>query len=76
MDVSPLTALSPRFFTILAPRAKRVIIEVTEHERVEDYDALNEALAPLRELGAWVAIDDVGAGFASLSHILRLSPTS
>jgi EAL domain-containing protein (putative c-di-GMP-specific phosphodiesterase class I) len=41
---------------------------------VEDYDALNEALAPLRNLGAWVAIDDVGAGFASLSHILRLAP--
>jgi EAL domain-containing protein (putative c-di-GMP-specific phosphodiesterase class I) len=74
VNVSPLTALSPGFFTILAPRAKRVIIEVTEHERVEDYDALNEALAPLRDLGAWIAIDDVGAGFASLSHILRLSP--
>ena len=46
VNVSPLTALSPQFFNILAPRAKRVIIEVTEHERVEDYDALNEALAP------------------------------
>jgi EAL domain-containing protein (putative c-di-GMP-specific phosphodiesterase class I) len=74
LNVSPLTALSPQFFTVLAPRAHRVIIEVTEHERVEDYDALNEALAPLRALGAWIAIDDVGAGFASLSHILRLAP--
>jgi EAL domain-containing protein (putative c-di-GMP-specific phosphodiesterase class I) len=74
LNVSPLTALSPQFFNLLAPRANRVIIEVTEHERVEDYDALNEALAPLRNLGAWVAIDDVGAGFASLSHILRLAP--
>jgi EAL domain-containing protein (putative c-di-GMP-specific phosphodiesterase class I) len=74
INVSPLTALSPQFFNLLAPRANRVIIEVTEHERVEDYDALNEALAPLRALGAWIAIDDVGAGFASLSHILRLAP--
>ena len=74
LNVSPLTALSPQFFNLLAPRANRVIIEVTEHERVEDYDALNEALAPLRSLGAWIAIDDVGAGFASLSHILRLAP--
>jgi EAL domain-containing protein (putative c-di-GMP-specific phosphodiesterase class I) len=74
INVSPLTALSPHFFNLLAPRAHRVIIEVTEHERVEDYDALNEALAPLRALGAWIAIDDVGAGFASLSHILRLAP--
>ncbi len=74
LNVSPLTALSPYFFNVLAPRAHRVIIEVTEHERVEDYDALNDALAPLRALGAWIAIDDVGAGFASLSHILRLAP--
>jgi EAL domain-containing protein (putative c-di-GMP-specific phosphodiesterase class I) len=51
-----------------------VIIEVTEHERVEDYDVLNDALAPLRALGASVAIDDVGAGFASLTHILKLAP--
>jgi EAL domain-containing protein (putative c-di-GMP-specific phosphodiesterase class I) len=74
INVSPLTALSPHFFNVLAPRANRVIIEVTEHERVEDYDALNDALAPLRALGASVAIDDVGAGFASLSHILKLAP--
>ena len=74
INVSPLTALSPHFFSVLAPRANRVIIEVTEHERVEDYDALNEALTPLRALGAAIAIDDVGAGFASLSHILKLAP--
>jgi EAL domain-containing protein (putative c-di-GMP-specific phosphodiesterase class I) len=74
INVSPLTALSPHFFNVLAPRAHRVIIEVTEHERVEDYDALNEALAPLRALGASIAIDDVGAGFASLTHILKLAP--
>jgi EAL domain-containing protein (putative c-di-GMP-specific phosphodiesterase class I) len=74
INVSPLTALSPHFFNVLAPRAHRVIIEVTEHERVEDYDALNDALAPLRALGASIAIDDVGAGFASLTHILKLAP--
>jgi EAL domain-containing protein (putative c-di-GMP-specific phosphodiesterase class I) len=74
INVSPLTALSPHFFNILAARANRVIIEVTEHERVEDYEALNEALAPLRALGAAIAIDDVGAGFASLTHILKLAP--
>ena len=74
INVSPLTALSPHFFNVLASRAHRVIIEVTEHERVEDYDALNDALAPLRALGATIAIDDVGAGFASLTHILKLAP--
>jgi len=51
-----------------------LIIELTEHEPVHDYEAVVEGLADLRRLGARVAIDDVGAGFASLRHILRLAP--
>jgi EAL domain-containing protein (putative c-di-GMP-specific phosphodiesterase class I) len=74
LNVSPATAISPRFFEVVAPCANRLIVEVTEHERVEDYEALNEALTALRRLGARIAIDDVGAGFANLSHILRLAP--
>jgi EAL domain-containing protein (putative c-di-GMP-specific phosphodiesterase class I) len=74
LNVSPATAISPRFFQVVAPFASRLIVEVTEHERVEDYDALNDALTALRRLGARIAIDDVGAGFASLSHILQLAP--
>ena len=74
LNVSPATAISPEFVQLLLPHAHRIIIEVTEHERVEDYAALNHALSGLRAAGAWIAIDDVGAGFASLSHILSLAP--
>ena len=74
LNVSPGTALAPGFVDLLAPVANRIVIEITEHVRVDDYDALVEALAPLRALGARVAIDDVGAGFASLRHILLLRP--
>src|SRR5207253_1419387 len=49
-------------------------IEITEHAQVDDYEELRRALAPLRQRGAQVAIDDVGAGFANLRHILRLAP--
>lgn len=52
----------------------RIVIELTEHVPVEDYSVLNAALAPLRERGAQVAVDDTGAGFASLRHILDLAP--
>jgi EAL domain-containing protein (putative c-di-GMP-specific phosphodiesterase class I) len=52
----------------------RIVLEITEHEAVEDYAALAEALAPLRERGARVAVDDVGAGYASLRHALQLAP--
>jgi EAL domain-containing protein (putative c-di-GMP-specific phosphodiesterase class I) len=59
---------------LLLDVAGRVVIEITEHAQVDDYDALRDALAPLRERGAQLAIDDVGAGFANLRHILRLAP--
>jgi PAS domain S-box-containing protein len=52
----------------------RLVIEITEHDRVSDYDQLNAALAPLREAGVRFAIDDTGAGYASLRHVLRLHP--
>ncbi len=74
LNVSPATALDPRFCKLLLDVAERVVIEITEHAQVDDYDALSEALAPLRERGAQLAIDDVGAGFANLRHILRLAP--
>lgn len=51
-----------------------LVIEVTERAAIEDYAAFSRQLAPLRANGVRVAIDDAGAGFASLRHILRLDP--
>lgn len=53
--------------------ARRLVVEITEHAPIDDYDALNEAFAPLRARGGLLAIDDAGAGFASLRHILLLN---
>lgn len=55
-------------------RGRRVALELTEHAPVADYAVLEEALVRLRSLGAKLSVDDTGAGFASLSHIVRLSP--
>src|SRR3989441_8752831 len=74
LNVAPTTALDPRFCELLVGVAERVVIEITEHAQVDDYDAVRAALAPLRERGAQLAIYDVGAGFANLRHILRLAP--
>jgi EAL domain-containing protein (putative c-di-GMP-specific phosphodiesterase class I)/ActR/RegA family two-component response regulator len=57
-----------------AVEADRVVVELTEHEAVEDYDRLMAAVARVRDRGTRVAIDDAGAGFASLRHILRIEP--
>ena len=52
----------------------RVVLELTEHTNVSDYDALELALQRLRARGLRVAVDDAGAGFSSLRHVLRLAP--
>ncbi len=52
----------------------RVVLELTEHTTVSDYDALELALQRLRARGLRVAVDDAGAGFSSLRHVLRLAP--
>jgi EAL domain-containing protein (putative c-di-GMP-specific phosphodiesterase class I) len=52
----------------------RVLLELSEHDQVEDYDAVTAALAPFRAGGMRLAIDDVGAGFSSLRHIVVTTP--
>lgn len=51
----------------------RLVIEVTEHQKVEDFDAFREALDTIRDR-VLIAIDDVGTGYAGLRHIVDLQP--
>ncbi len=51
---------------------QQVVLEITEHARISNYDALRAALLPLRAKGIRLAIDDAGAGYASFQHILEL----
>jgi PAS domain S-box-containing protein len=53
---------------------ERLIIEITEHVRINSYEDIAEALAPLRERGVRLAVDDTGAGYASLKHVVQLRP--
>ncbi|OFW74823.1 MAG: hypothetical protein A2Y55_03845, partial [Actinobacteria bacterium RBG_16_68_12] len=60
---------------ILEAGAKdRVVLELTEHARIDDYCLLEKAIADARADGARIAVDDVGAGFANLKHILHVAP--
>jgi EAL domain-containing protein (putative c-di-GMP-specific phosphodiesterase class I)/ActR/RegA family two-component response regulator len=74
VNCSHHAAASPEFAERLDGVEDRIVLEITEHEAIEDYRALAEALAPLRERGLRVAVDDVGAGYASLRHALQLAP--
>lgn len=77
INASPPTIGTPELMDILTglgAAAPRVVIEITEHESIEDYAALSRAREQMRALGVRLAVDDAGAGFASFRHILRLQP--
>ena len=75
LNCSPQTIVAgnlPRHLGTAPPN--KVVLEVTEHDAVQDYERLRQALKPLKAIGVKVAIDDAGAGFASLRHIVDLRP--
>lgn len=75
VNVSPEMVLAEGFGDLLRGMPpERLVIEITEHAIVHDYQAIGNALAPIREAGAQLAVDDAGAGYASFRHILHLHP--
>jgi EAL domain-containing protein (putative c-di-GMP-specific phosphodiesterase class I) len=54
--------------------SSRIVLEITEHASITEYDEVLAAVAALRALGVRLAVDDAGAGYASFRHILRLAP--
>jgi EAL domain-containing protein (putative c-di-GMP-specific phosphodiesterase class I) len=75
LNASPDTMMSPEFRDALADApAERVVLELTEHESVDDYELLESTVNSLRSDGVRLAVDDAGAGFSSFRHILKLRP--
>ena len=58
---------------ILEPLDRPVVIELSEHEVITDYEPIAAAMGRLGT-GRSLAVDDAGAGFASLRHILEVRP--
>ncbi|HVA09472.1 MAG TPA: EAL domain-containing protein [Acidimicrobiales bacterium] len=75
VNVSPTTMCAAELTGLLGSVSPgRVVVELTEHTAVSDYDELLAARGQLRGLGVRLAIDDAGSGISSLQHVLRLSP--
>ncbi|HTV23433.1 MAG TPA: EAL domain-containing protein [Polyangiaceae bacterium] len=73
INTSPELILSGRLGPVLNEvDLSRIVIEITEHATVTDYGLLGRVLQPWRARGARLAIDDAGAGYASMRHILNL----
>ncbi|MBC3767087.1 sensor domain-containing phosphodiesterase [Neptunicella marina] len=75
INITPDYILSPSFYAVLCRLpAKRIVLEITEHAAIADYQLIETALLPLRKQGMKIAIDDAGAGFSSFRHILAIHP--
>lgn len=75
LNVSPNTILKGSLASALNGHPlERLMLEVTEHASINDYERVAATLAPLRQQGLRLAVDDAGAGFASFRHILQLKP--
>ena len=51
-----------------------MVVELTEHRPVADHPTLVAAVAELRLRDAKLAVDDAGAGYAGLQHLMLLRP--
>ena len=75
VNASPDTITSSEFRAAVADiAAERVVLELTEHESIDDYVLFEEAVNELRSNGIRLAVDDAGAGFSTFRHILNLHP--
>jgi EAL domain-containing protein (putative c-di-GMP-specific phosphodiesterase class I)/CheY-like chemotaxis protein len=72
LNASPDTLAG--YGVLAAELGDRLVLEITEHEAIDDYDEVAARFDELRRFGARLAVDDTGAGFASLRHVLQLSP--
>ncbi|MFI5888955.1 putative bifunctional diguanylate cyclase/phosphodiesterase [Actinoplanes sp. NPDC051513] len=79
INVSPRELLTARFPDRVATTLnryglppERLVVEVAEDWIAEDVPTIVASLAGLRKLGVRAALDDFGAGQASLSHLRRL----
>lgn len=75
VNIGPLLSMEGGLVDIFAGfPMDRLLIEITEHDIIRDYSLLERFLNPLRTGGAKLAVDDVGAGFANMRHIMKLRP--
>ncbi|MEA2620821.1 MAG: hypothetical protein QOC97_1594, partial [Chloroflexota bacterium] len=75
LNVSPAAIeAGERLGSILRRSHHQLVLELTEHVAVGDYSRLRGALG---ELGVpfRIAVDDAGAGYASMMHVVELGPS-
>ena len=74
VNVSPHLLGQPILRSVFDRDLSGVVVELTEHVRIVDIDALRDSLTWLRARGALIAMDDAGSGYAGLQMITQVRP--
>ncbi len=72
LNFSPSALIDGHAADVVRGVQRQLVIEVTEHAQIKNYAAIRRALAPMGN--CQLAVDDAGAGYTSLNHILELHP--
>jgi EAL domain-containing protein (putative c-di-GMP-specific phosphodiesterase class I) len=74
VNVSPFVLVAcPDLADILAGADRPVVLELTEHDRIDDYPRVRQAVDALGP-DVRLSVDDAGSGYACLTHVLALRP--
>jgi EAL domain-containing protein (putative c-di-GMP-specific phosphodiesterase class I) len=74
VNVSPHLLEHPIMRTVFDRDLSGVVVELTEHVRIADVEALRDSLTWLRARGALIAMDDAGSGYAGLQMLTQIRP--
>ena len=82
INVTVPTLRNPLFYTQVSSlmknyphvKSEQIVFEITERHTVEDFQVFNQSMSMFREAGFKFAVDDTGAGYASLNMIAEIMP--
>jgi EAL domain-containing protein (putative c-di-GMP-specific phosphodiesterase class I) len=74
VNMSPTALMTEGLLSVLPMDLSWVIVEITENDLVLEEDGIQARLDALRARGAQIAVDDAGAGYASMRQVMQLRP--
>lgn len=77
LNISPASCLDPRLpelFEHIELSINRVVLELTDTVKDEEYPQFISAINPLRDKGLRIAVDDTHSGAGALSRMVHLRP--
>jgi len=82
LNLNPSSFCDPSFRKILLPEhleqyglsPHRLVLELTEGERAEDYGDIYQAVEEYRRMGYAIALDDLGAGYSGIRTMSLCAP--